>query len=68
MVLKEKHDEKKSRKKRNRTQHMCFTVQDAKMSILAKSVAKKTEATKSQQQTTPLGASLFYRGKMSGSL
>ena len=44
---------KKSRKKWNRTKHMCFTDQDAKVSILLQSVAKKYEATKSQQQPTP---------------
>ena len=68
MVLKENHDEKKSRKKWNRRKHMCFTVQDAKVSILAESVAKNWEATKSQQQKSQPGGTVFYRGKMSGSL
>ena len=34
---------------------MCFTVQDAKVSILAKRGAKKIEATKSQQQKSDPG-------------
>ena len=46
---------------------MCFTDQDAKVSILLESVAKKYEATKSQQQRGGPEASWFYRGKMSGS-
>ena len=68
MVLKENHDEKKSRKKWNRTKHMCFTAQDAKVSILAERGAKKIEATKSQQQKSGPAASWFYRDKMKGSL
>ena len=47
---------------------MRFTVQDAKVSILAERGAKKIEATKSQQQKVPPAASWFYRGKMKGSL
>ena len=47
---------------------MCFTGQDAKVSILAERGAKKIEATKSQQQKTTPGRSWFYRGKMKGSL
>ena len=46
---------------------MCFTDQDAKVSILAERGAKKIEATKSQQQKTPPASEWFYRGKMSGS-
>ena len=46
---------------------MCFTDQDAKVSILAERGAKKIEAAKSQQQTTP-ARPWFYRGKMKGSL
>ena len=47
---------------------MCFTDQDAKVSILAERGAKKFEATKSQQQKIPAEASWFYRGKMKVSL
>ena len=47
---------------------MCFTDQDAKVSILAERGAKKIEATKSQQQTTDPETTWFYRGKMKGSL
>ena len=47
---------------------MCFTDQDAKVSILAERGAKKIEATKSQQQKTQPGAIWFYRGKMKVSL
>ena len=46
---------------------MCFTDQDAKVSILAERGAKKIEATKSQQQKQRPGRSRFYRGKMGGS-
>ena len=46
---------------------MCFTVQDAKVSILAETVAKKYEATKSQQQKAQPGKEVFYWGKMRGS-
>ena len=59
---------KKSRKKWNRTKHMCFTDQDAKVSILAERGAKKIEATKSQQQKATPAGTWFYRGKMKGSL
>ena len=47
---------------------MCFTDQDAKVSILAERGAKKIEATKSQQQKADPGTQWFYRGKMKGSL
>ena len=47
---------------------MCFTDQDAKVGILLQSVAKKYEATKSQQQRARPEPSWFYRGKMKGSL
>ena len=47
---------------------MCFTVQGAKVSILAESVAKKQEATKSKQQKAEPGGEVFYKGKMRGSL
>ena len=47
---------------------MCFTDQDAKVSILAERGAKKIEATKSQQQTSHPERQWFYRGKMKGSL
>ena len=40
---------------------MCFTDQDAKVSILAERGAKKIEATKSQQQKTPCGAMALQR-------
>ena len=47
---------------------MCFTDQDAKVSILAERGAKKFEATKSQQQKATPERPWFYRGKISGSL
>ena len=47
---------------------MCFTVQDAKVSILAERGAKKIEGTKSQQQKLGPEGPWFYRGKMKGSL
>ena len=47
---------------------MCFTGQDAKVSILAERGAKKIEAAKSQQQIPDPEHSWFYRGKMKGSL
>ncbi len=47
---------------------MCFTDQDAKVSILAERGAKKIEATKSQQQKIHPESEWFYRGKMKGSL
>ena len=59
IVLRRKSWWKKSRKKWNRTKHMCFTDQDAKVSILAERGAKKIEATKSQQQTTDPARSWF---------
>ena len=43
---------------------MCFTDQDAKVSILAERGAKKIEAAKSQQQKSPPGGQWFYRGKL----
>ena len=59
---------KKKSEKREIEQNMCFTGQDAKVSILAERGAKKIEATKSQQQKTPPERPWFYRGKMKGSL
>ena len=47
---------------------MCFTDQDAKVSILAERGAKKIEATKSQQQKADPADQWFYRGKMKVSL
>ena len=54
-----KFAEKKKRKKCDRSKHMVFCVQVAKPSILAQSVAKNYEATKSQQQTTDPGGTWF---------
>ena len=47
---------------------MCFFDQDEKVAILAESVEKQKEDTKSQQQKSRPASIWFYRGEMSGSL